>query len=139
MPPGMHPPPGMPGPPHMRPMMHDEEPPNKKQKTEEDLISEEEFMRRNKGPVLFRVAIPNMPDKPEFKLNGQLLAFTLPLTDSISVIKAKLHEELGMPAGKQKLQYDGLFVKDSNTLAFYNFTKGAIVHLQLKERGGRKK
>ena len=33
----------------------------------------------------------------------------------------------------------GIFVKDSNTLAFYNFMSGATVQLQMKERGGRKK
>ena len=32
-----------------------------------------------------------------------------------------------------------MFVKDSNTLAFYNITNGTTVQLQLKERGGRKK
>ena len=73
-----------------------------------------------------------------------------------------------MPAGKQKLQlgvrifsviplnvqYDesalvsylvvylfqqGIFIKDSNTLAYYNVTPASLVQLQLKERGGRKK
>jgi len=44
-----------------------------------------------------------------------------------------------MPAGKQKLQIESLFIKDSNTLAFYNFTSSTVVGLQLKERGGRKK
>ncbi|KAJ8309400.1 hypothetical protein KUTeg_014274 [Tegillarca granosa] len=87
-----------------KPLM-DDEPPSKKQKTEEQLIPEEEFLKRHK----------------------------------ISVMKAKLNESLGIPAGKQKLQYEGLFMKDSNTLAYYNFLQGATVQLQLKERGGRKK
>ncbi|XP_074652831.1 splicing factor 3A subunit 1-like [Tubulanus polymorphus] len=117
----------------------EDEPPTKKAKTEDSLLPEEEFLRRYKAPVTFQVQIPNMPDKSEWKLTGQMLTLTLPLTDNVSVIKAKLHEELGMPAGKQKLQHDGLFIKDSNTLAFYNFTRGAVVQLQLKERGGRKK
>ena len=58
------------------------------------------------GPVTFRVAVPSLGDKPEWKCNGQLLTFTLPLTDQVSVIKAKIFEELMMPAGKQKLQYE---------------------------------
>ncbi|VVD00115.1 unnamed protein product [Leptidea sinapis] len=33
----------------------------------------------------------------------------------------------------------GLFFKDSNTLAYYNVPPGAVVNLQVKERGGRKK
>jgi len=85
------------------------------------------------------VQCPNVPDKAEWKLQGQVLTFTLPLTDEVravtsptvlffrcrnvlnifadfvhdefiflkvSVIKAKVHEATGMPAGKQKLQLD---------------------------------
>ena len=51
----------------------------------------------------------------------------------------KIHEATGMPAGKQKLQYEGIFIKDSNSLAYYNMANGAVIHLALKERGGRKK
>lgn len=32
-----------------------------------------------------------------------------------------------------------MFFKDSNTLAYYNITPGAVIQLQVKERGGRKK
>ena len=32
-----------------------------------------------------------------------------------------------------------MFIKDTNTLAYYNVGNGAIMQLQLKERGGRKK
>lgn len=114
-------------------------PPTKRQKTEDSLIPEEEYLRSHKNPILVKVMVPNVPDKSEWNLNGQVLNFTLPLTDSVSVIKAKLNEALNMPAGKQKLQYEGIFVKDSNTLAYYNLPHGAVINLQLKERGGRKK
>lgn len=33
----------------------------------------------------------------------------------------------------------GMFFKDSNTIAFYNLLSGTTVHLLIKERGGRKK
>ncbi|CAL9708530.1 unnamed protein product [Knipowitschia caucasica] len=121
------------------PPPHDDEPLNKKMKTEDNLIPEEEFLRRSKGPVAVKVQVPNMQDKTEWKLNGQVLNFTVHLTDQVSVIKAKIHEATGMPAGKQKLQYEGIFIKDSNSLAYYNMVSGNIIHLALKERGGRKK
>ncbi|CAG5115573.1 unnamed protein product, partial [Candidula unifasciata] len=150
---------GMPRPPMMAPMMGlppappiisqqiplrpvvsiPDEPPNKKQKTEENLIPEDVFLQKFKGSVKVLVVVPNVSDKPEWNLKGQTVEYNLPLTDSISVLKAKIHESLAMPAGKQKLQYEGMFVKDSNSLAFYNFMNGATVHLQMKERGGRKK
>lgn len=126
--PPVHPPPPM-----------EDEPTSKKLKTEDSLMPEEEFLRRNKGPVSIKVQVPNMQDKTEWKLNGQVLVFTLPLTDQVSVIKVKIHEATGMPAGKQKLQYEGIFIKDSNSLAYYNMANGAVIHLALKERGGRKK
>ncbi|XP_048747370.2 splicing factor 3A subunit 1-like [Ostrea edulis] len=127
------PPPGIPPPPQ------DDEPPAKKQKTEDQLIPEDVFLARNKGPVTFKVSVPKVEDKPEWNLKGQTVSFTLPLTDTISVMKAKLNESLGIPAGKQKLQYEGIFVKDSNSLAYYNVIQGGTIALQLKERGGRKK
>ncbi|KAI6076415.1 hypothetical protein LUU34_01492200 [Aix galericulata] len=126
--PPVHPPPPM-----------EDEPVSKKLKSEDSLIPEEEFLRRNKGPVTVKVQVPNMQDKTEWKLNGQVLVFTLPLSDQVSVIKVKIHEATGMPAGKQKLQYEGIFIKDSNSLAYYNMTSGSLIHLALKERGGRKK
>eukprot|EP00062_Callorhinchus_milii_P016718 gi/632968315/ref/XP_007900459.1/ PREDICTED: splicing factor 3A subunit 1 [Callorhinchus milii] len=117
----------------------EDEPVAKKSKTEDNLIPEEEFLRRNKGPVTVKVQVPNMQDKSEWKLNGQVLTFTIPLTDQVSVIKVKIHEATGMPAGKQKLQYEGIFIKDSNSLAYYNVIGGSVIHLAFKERGGRKK
>jgi hypothetical protein len=47
-----------------------------------------------------------MTEKPEWRLKGQLLTLTLPLSDTVAVIKAKIHEETGMPPGKQKLQWE---------------------------------
>ncbi|KAG7480632.1 hypothetical protein MATL_G00058290 [Megalops atlanticus] len=126
-------------PPAHPPPPHEDEPASKKMKTEDNLIPEEEFLRRNKGPVAVKVQVPNMQDKTEWKLNGQVLNFTVPLTDQVSVIKVKIHEATGMPAGKQKLQYEGIFIKDSNSLAYYNMNNGSVIHLALKERGGRKK
>uniref|UniRef100_A0AAQ5ZR34 Splicing factor 3a, subunit 1 n=1 Tax=Amphiprion ocellaris TaxID=80972 RepID=A0AAQ5ZR34_AMPOC len=117
-PPVPQPPSSAPAPPSHPPPPHEDEPVSKKMKTEDNLIPEEEFLRRNK--------VPNMQDKTEWKLNGQ-------------VCKFKIHEATGMPAGKQKLQYEGIFIKDSNSLAYYNMSNGSIIHLALKERGGRKK
>lgn len=130
-------PPQRPAPP--RPSMDMDEPPAKRQKTEEDLIPEDRFLATHKGSVMFNVVVPLVQDKPEWKLHGQRITLNMPLTDQVSVIKAKLFEQLGIPAGKQKLQHESLFIKDSNSLAFYNFVHGTVVQLQQKERGGRKR
>jgi len=146
-----------PGPPQIRPLApppvyepprvsaqltdYPEEPTAKRQKTEDQLIPEATYLEQNaaKGPIKFNVQIPNVPDKPEWNLKGQLIPFTMPLTDTVSVIKNKLVDYLNMAIAKQKLQYDGMFIKDTNSLAFYNIPNDATIHLQMKERGGRKK
>ncbi|XP_018794376.1 PREDICTED: splicing factor 3A subunit 1 isoform X2 [Bactrocera latifrons] len=120
-------------------MTVDEEPPNKKIRSEDNLIPEEEFISKHKSPITIQIQIPNVVDKSEWKLNGQTIAFSLSLTDTVSNLKAKIQDETGMPPAKQKISYEGMFFKDSNTMAFYNLLSGATIHLQIKERGGRKK
>lgn len=141
MPPMGHPgAPIAPAPPVMEMMQQiDDEPPNKKMRTEDHLIPEAQFLAHHKGPVTLQVQIPNQNDKSEWRLNGQTISMTLALTDSITILKSKLQDETGMPPAKQKISYEGMFFKDSNSVAYYNLLSGATVHLQIKERGGRKK
>ncbi|CAH1990541.1 unnamed protein product [Acanthoscelides obtectus] len=133
------------GPPVGMPIKHpndgtqEDEPSNKKMRNEDSLIPEEVFMSRNPNPVNVKVTIPMMPEKSEWKLTGQMMSFTLPLSETVANLKAKLQDETNMAPAKQKLFYDGMFFKDSNTLAYYNITSGALIQLQIKERGGRKK
>ncbi|KAF5295974.1 hypothetical protein FQA39_LY12746 [Lamprigera yunnana] len=117
----------------------DDEPSNKKMRNEDSLIPEEVFLTRNTNPVTLKVSIPMQPEKPEWKLTGQVLTFTMPLSESVATLKAKVQDDTAMPPAKQKLFYDGMFFKDNNTLAYYNITMGALIQLQVKERGGRKK
>ncbi|XP_019853715.1 PREDICTED: splicing factor 3A subunit 1-like [Amphimedon queenslandica] len=117
-----------------------EPPAAKKPKSDIDnLIPENQFIASHPGPVTFTVLVPNVGERSEWPLNGQNLSISLPITDPVSVIKSKIADELGMPPGKQKLQIGTLFIKDSNTLGFYNVTSETVVLLGLKERGGRKK
>lgn len=131
-----------PAPPVMeQPIMipQEDEPPNKKSRTEDNLIPEAQFITMHKSPVTIQVQVPNATDKSEWRLNGQTIPVVLDLTDTVSALKAKVQDETGMPPAKQKISYEGMFFKDSNTVAYYNLLSGTTVHLQIKERGGRKK
>ncbi|XP_055331495.1 splicing factor 3A subunit 1-like [Paramacrobiotus metropolitanus] len=115
----------------------DDEPASKRQK--QDHTAEEEFLKTYKNPITFKVQVPHVADKPEWKLNGQVLNLTLAPKDTFTTIKARIQDQLGIPQGKQKLQFDGVYVKDTQSLASCNIIPGSMVILQLKERGGRKK
>lgn len=117
----------------------DDEPPNKKQRSEDNLIPEAEFIATHKGPISLQVQAPSAVDKAEWRLNGQIISISIPLSDTISTLKSKIQEETSLPPAKQKISYDGMFFKDNNSIAYYNLLSGTTVQLQIKERGGRKK
>ena len=64
---------------------NEEEPSAKRQKTEESLMPEAEFaaLYGTRGPIKFNVQIPVVPEKPEWNLNGQLIPFSMHLTESV--------------------------------------------------------
>lgn len=74
-------------------------------------------------------------------LTGQLLAVEMPsLLASVSELKARLSEALGLAPGKQQLSREHVGVmKNELTLAFYNVGDDVQLQLGLKERGGRKR
>lgn len=61
------------------------------------------------GPVQLNIAVPMMTEKAEWKLNGQTLNITLQISDTVATMKALIHEQTGMPPGKQKLQYEVMY------------------------------
>ncbi|CAG9836319.1 unnamed protein product [Diabrotica balteata] len=124
---------------HQADAPHEDEPSNKKMRNEDSLIPEKVFLARHQSQVAIKISIPHMPEKSEWKLTGKMISWTVPLAESVANLKAKLQEETNMPPAKQKLFFDGMFFKDSNSLAYYNVTTGSIIQLQIKERGGRKK
>lgn len=64
------------------------------------------FKKLLQGPVQLNIAVPMMTEKAEWKLNGQTLNITLQISDTVATMKALIHEQTGMPPGKQKLQYE---------------------------------
>ena len=79
-------------------------------------------------------------DNPEWKLNGNTLGAHFTVTTTVMDVKAYLSKHLGgLPVKKQKLQSTtGRWLKDKDTLAFYNVGAGALLKLGLKERGRKK-
>ncbi len=132
-----------------------EEPKAKKPKIEEaplPLQPEESFLAKHsvrghtlfttdmcvQGPFTLQVQCPVEDDKPEWKLVGQSLSITLDHKDTVKVLKEKIKDHIGIPPNKQKLKGNGHHLKDTPTMAFYNFTQGSVVSLSIRERGGKR-
>jgi splicing factor 3A subunit 1 len=115
----------------------DEHPP-KKVCTESKLIPEDEFIKMFTSPINIQVQVPTV-EKSEWKLNGQKLSIDIDLKDTIASLKQKIQEQTDMPPTKQKISFNGIFLKDNFSVAYYNILNNSTVNLQIKERGGRKK
>ncbi|OQV12614.1 Splicing factor 3A subunit 1 [Hypsibius exemplaris] len=126
-------------PPLPEPEDEEEDEPSAKRQKHDDKSAEEEYLRTHTGPVTFKVQVPHVGDKPEWKLNGQVLTLSLNARDSMTVLKGRIQDQLGIPVAKQKVQFDGVYVKDNQTMAGCSIVPGSVVFLQVKERGGRKK
>lgn len=62
----------------------------------------------HQGPVSIKVQVPNMQDKTEWKLNGQVLVFTLPLTDQVMVAATSVIIGRGTKGSRDKFPPTGL-------------------------------
>jgi splicing factor 3A subunit 1 len=105
-----------------------------------NLVPEREWLKQYSGPVNVVVTVPNLPET-KWPLHGQTLRIQIVINDTIQNLKEKVADSLGgMPANKQKLKTDDFgFLKETNTLAYYNVKDGFTIELTVKERGGRKK
>jgi len=112
------------------------EPPNKRVRMEDSLEPEGKWLQKISGTISVNVSTPT---SQEWSLEGKNIELSLDITSTVATLKSSIQEQFEVPASKVKLSYEGLFLKDNYTLAYYNFSNGAQVQLQLKERGGRKK
>ncbi|CAD6190228.1 unnamed protein product [Caenorhabditis auriculariae] len=111
-------------------------PPSKRARTEEDLEPEDVWLQKIHGQVEILL---QLPVAQEFGLDGSIVGFQADPAAPVGDLKQKIQERFNFPSSKQKLMYDGFFLKDNCSPAFYNMTKQSLVILQVKERGGKKK
>ncbi|VDD86135.1 unnamed protein product [Enterobius vermicularis] len=116
-----------------------EGPPTKRARTEDELESEADWLTKVSGSITVSVQLPTGAPNPDWKLDGSLLEVSMDVAAPVSTLKSVVQEKTGLPTSKQKLIYEGFFLKDASSLAFYNMNTGSVVQLQIKERGGKKK
>ncbi|ORY03634.1 hypothetical protein K493DRAFT_254090 [Basidiobolus meristosporus CBS 931.73] len=144
--PGVPPPPPMAGYGQPGDEEYAEGPDSKKFKTETSLfVSADEWLSTHPGPATLYIQTPAVPDKPEWKLNGETLTLEgLELSSLVSELKQRVADLLGMPSGRQKITTppgkttSNIPMKNQLSLAYYNIQNGDTLILGMKERGGRK-
>lgn len=68
-------------------------------------------------------------------LQGKTIPMEVQDSDTISSIKAKIHEKEGIPVDQQRLVFNGKQLEDNNTVADYGIQADSNVHLVLRLKG----
>lgn len=73
-------------------------------------------------------------------MNGDVISVTIDISASVKTLKQQISDSQGgMPASKQQLKHATHgFLKDGNSLGYYNLVSGTELQLTVRSRGGRK-
>eukprot|EP00127_Corallochytrium_limacisporum_P003298 Clim_evm147s147 gene=Clim_evmTU147s147 len=105
------------------------------------LTPEAHWLELHPGPFVVSLVMPNLSedDKRGWQCKGQTIKSTFAGTDTFAKVKDVIFAETHMPHTKQKIQVNGVFTKDAQSLAAVNVKEDTVMSVTVKERGGRKK
>ncbi|KAI7860900.1 ubiquitin-related domain-containing protein, partial [Circinella umbellata] len=69
-------------------------------------------------------------------LDGRTISFNLRTNQTIHELKQVICDKEGVPVDEQILVYSAKVLVNNQTLATYNITNGATIHLSLRLSGG---
>lgn len=104
------------------------------------LQPEQAFIASHPGPVTLSIRLPIDNSNPAWRLNGDVISVTIDISASVKTLKQQISDSQGgMPASKQQLKHATHgFLKDGNSLGYYNLVSGTELQLTVRSRGGRK-
>lgn len=104
------------------------------------LIPPQQWISTHPGPVSLTIHLPVDNSNPTWALRGQAITVVIDIGATVKALKQQISEmQGGMPISKQQLKHavHG-FLKDAQTLGYYNLVSGMELQLTVRSRGGRK-
>ncbi|PVG00197.1 hypothetical protein CPB86DRAFT_805903 [Serendipita vermifera] len=100
------------------------------------LYPEDTWLSYNPDPVTINIRLPNVSDKPEWKLDGSVIAVPdVPLTAIVSVLRDKLISQIDskVALSRVRLQMGNTTLTNGKTLASYNVMDGEEITFELRD------
>lgn len=104
------------------------------------LSQESDWIRMHPDPIDIIVQLPNMPEKPEWKLTGNVLTVPeLPLNFLFSTLRDRIAKlvDAPLPISRMKLDYGPKTLGNSSTLASVNLEDGDTITLTIRDNRKR--
>ena len=104
------------------------------------LIPAQQWIATHPGPVSLTIRLPVDNSNAAWGLRGQTITTLIDIGATVKTLKQQISElQGGMPISKQQLKHavHG-FLKDAQTLGYYNLVSGMELQLTVRSRGGRK-
>lgn len=99
--------------------------------------SDVDWQSLHPDPITLSVQLPDMPDKPEWKLNGSVIEVPdLPVSTLFATLRERIKRvmDADLPISRLRLDYQGKIMNNSATLASVNLDDGDVVVLNVKKK-----
>jgi len=94
-------------------------------------------MSLHPDPVALSVQLPDMPDKPEWKLNGSIITVPdLPVATLFSTVRERIKRvvDADLPVSRIRLDYEGKIMSNGSTLASVNLDEGDLLVMSIRKK-----
>jgi splicing factor 3A subunit 1 len=101
------------------------------------MYSEVDWQSLHPDPISLTVQLPDMPDKPEWKLNGQIISVPdLPVSFTFGTVRERIKRvvDADLPISRLRLDYLGKVMNNGHTLASQNLDDGDMLAMAVKKK-----
>jgi len=96
-----------------------------------------DWMSLHPDPVAISIQLPDMPDRPEWKLNGSIITVPdLPVNSLISTVRERIKRvvDADLPISRLKLNYGEKTLNNAQTMASINLDDGDMLVMSVRKK-----
>jgi len=101
------------------------------------MYSEIDWLSLHPDPISLSVQLPNMPDKPEWKLDGSVITVPdLPVGFTFGTVRERIKRvvDADLPISRLRLDYQGKVMNNGASLASMNLDDGDLIVMAVRKK-----